>query len=234
MNAFLGFVLTASLATGFAASVASAASLPKGTISGSYIEARNADVYTGTCYANSEINLVGDLAVMGWKIKQGKLDGVTLDGLGVVGVIRATTTLGDISNPVNPTKAVLIVDQNATEMQRLALIRFAKRMGGDLFADVVSVEVRPISLSFKDNNLHTIRAKLTAGELASIETRPLVESDQICRHESTYYPPLTPTTHAMAGYALANTFKGKGLGTNWSMPEKRSAFVAEFELAVVE
>ncbi len=226
MKPLLGFVL--------AISIASAATLPNAKISGSYIEARNADVYTGACYANSEINLVGDLAVMGWKIDEGVMNGVSLKGLGVVGVIRATTTLGDIANPVNPTKSVLIVDAKASDLQRAALIQFAKKMGGELFADVVSVEVRPINLTFADNNLHSVRAKLTAGELASIETRPIVTTDQICRHESTYYSPLTPTTHAMAGYTLANTFTGKGLGTNWSMPEKRSAFVANFEIPVLE
>lgn len=226
MKQLLAFALTVSLAT--------AASLPKAKISGSYIEARNADVYTGACYANSEINIVGDLAVMGWKIDEGTMDGVSLKGLGIVGVIRATSTLGDIANPVNPTKSVLIVDEKATAMQRTALIKFARRMGGDLFADVVSVEVRPISLTFANNNLHSVRAKLSAGELASIETRPIVSTDQICRHESTYYPPLTPTDHAMAGYTLANTFTGKGLGTNWSMPEKRSAFVANFSIPVVD
>ena len=84
MKTLLGFALTLS--------IASAATLPTAKISGSYVEARNADVYTGACYANSEINLVGDLAVMGWKIDEGSIDGVSLKGLGVVGVIRATTT----------------------------------------------------------------------------------------------------------------------------------------------
>lgn len=226
MKTLVGFALTVSLAT--------AATLPQAKITGSYIEARNADVYTGACYANSEINLVGDLAVMGWKIDEGMVDGVSLKGLGVVGVIRATSTLGDIANPVNPAKAVLIVDEKASAPQRSALVKFAKRMGGELFAEVVAVETRPISLTFANNNLHSVRAKLTAGELASIETRPIVSTDQICRHESTYYAPLTPTVHAMAGYTLANTFTGKGLGTNWSMPEKRSAFVANFEIPMVD
>ena len=50
MKTLLGFALTLS--------IASAATLPTAKISGSYVEARNADVYTGACYANSEINLV--------------------------------------------------------------------------------------------------------------------------------------------------------------------------------
>jgi hypothetical protein len=34
----------------------------------------------------------------------------------------------------------------------------------------------------------------------------------------------------MAAVATANNFKGQGLGTTWSSPDKRSAFVAEFHL----
>lgn len=216
------------------AGLAVAATLPKAKITGSYIESRNADVYTGSCYANSEINLVGDLAMMGWKIEAGEMNGQNLAGLGVVGVVRAHSTLGDIHTPVNKSKSVLIVDEKATAEQRVALIAFAKKMGGELFEEVVSVEVRPISLTFANNNLHSVRAKLTAGELATIESRPIQTSDQICRHETTYYPPLTPTVHAMAGYALANAWTGKGLGTNWSFPEKRSVFVANFEMPVLD
>jgi hypothetical protein len=209
------------------------ATLPTATISGSYIEARNADVYTGSCYANSEINLVGDLAVLGWKIDKGSVNGVSLDGLGVVGVVKAAGTLGSLETNTLPTKSVLIVDEKATPEQRAALIQFAKRMGGNLFSDVVKVEAKPISLTFANNNLHSVQAKLTAGSVVSIETRPIHSSDQICRHETTYYPPLTPTKHAMAGFALENRYSGDGLGTKFNAAEKRSAFVANFEVPVL-
>lgn len=214
----------------FAASLAAAASLPQAKLTGTYMEARNADVYTGSCYANSEINLVGDLAVMGWKIDKGAFNGVSLDGLGIVGVIKASATLGDIANAPGPVKSILIVDEKASPAQREALMAFAKKMGGELFEHIVNVETRPISMTFDNNNIHSMKAKLSAGDLVSIETRPLQVSDQICRHEETYYAPLTPTKHAMAAYALANSFQGEGLGTKWSMPEKRSAFVANFEI----
>ncbi len=41
-------------------------------VSGEYVEARTADVYTGPCFANSEVQLVGNLAVFGWKIEKGQ------------------------------------------------------------------------------------------------------------------------------------------------------------------
>jgi hypothetical protein len=34
----------------------------------------------------------------------------------------------------------------------------------------------------------------------------------------------------MPAYALTHSFHGQGLGTTWSSPEKRSAFVGSFEV----
>ncbi len=39
-------------------------------ISGDYIETRSADVYTGQCFANGEVNLVGNEAIMGWRVEK--------------------------------------------------------------------------------------------------------------------------------------------------------------------
>ena len=113
-------------------------------VHGNYVEARTADVYTGPCFANSEVGLTGELAVMGWKITQGSWSGVKLDGLSIVAVVKAKSTLGDIHTASNPAKSILIVDQSATEEQRTALQAYAKHMGGELFNDVVRVEYQPI------------------------------------------------------------------------------------------
>ena len=194
-------------------------------IQGNYVEARTADVYTGPCFANSEVGLTGELAVLGWKISTGSWSGVKLDGLSIVGVVKAKSTLGDVYTESNPAKSILIVDQNATPEQREALQSYAKHQGGYLFADVVRVEYTPISLEFDGNTPHSMAATLTAGNLAKIQTRALNEGDQICHNEMTWYAPLTELNHAMPAYSLANKFIGKGLGTTWSSPDKRSAFV---------
>jgi hypothetical protein len=52
--------------------------------------------------------------------------------------------------------------------------------------------------------------------------------DHTCGNESTWYPPLTKLDHAMPAVAVAHTFKGEGLGTTWSSPDKRSSFVGSF------
>ena len=64
-------------------------------MTGEYMESRTADVYTGPCIANSEANLTGREAILGWHVDRGEFEGVSLDGLSVVAVVRANNTLGD-------------------------------------------------------------------------------------------------------------------------------------------
>jgi hypothetical protein len=201
------------------------------TVQGDYVEARTADVYTGPCFANSEVDLVGNLAVFGWKINKGDWQGVKLDGLSVVGVVKASGTLGYLLRSPFPANAVLIVDERATPAQRLALKGFAERMGGDLLQNIVSVDSAPIEFTLKNDSIHSATAKLTAGTLAMVETRAMAERDQLCHNEETWYPPLTKLDHAMPAYTLANTFAGKELGTTWNMPDKRSSFVGNFHFS---
>lgn len=212
------------------AATAGAAKLPTSSVRGEYLEARTADVYTGPCFANGEVGQTGRLAIMGWHIEKGTFQGVDLEGLSVFGVVRAQGTLGDYIETAYPVKAIVIVDQKASPEQQLALKAFAKSMAGDLLADIVRVEVQPIQFSMKDNNVHSRTAEMTAGTMAKIATRPLTGDDQICHNEGVWYEPLTHVDHAMAAYTMANSFEGKGLGETWSYPEKRSSFVATFNV----
>ena len=212
------------------AAVMFAAPLPTKNIRGTYVEARSADVFVGPCFANSEVELKGDLAVMSWKINKGSWDGVKLDGLAVVGVVKASATLGDVHNSPFPVRSVLIIDEKANPEQRLALKSFAQRMSKDLLQDVVRVEYMPIELTVQNNNVHSATAKMTAGNLAAITTRAVMVSDQVCSHEGVWYPPLAEVGHAMPAFTIAHNYRGQGLGTTWSSPEKASAFVADFNI----
>src|SRR5438128_12366973 len=111
------------------------------SISGDYIETRSADVWTGPCVANGEVNLTGDQAILAWRVNKGEWNGVALAGLSVVGVVKAGATLGDQYTNPYPAKAVLIVDQKATAEQQKALVGLAQAMAGELLQNVVRVEV---------------------------------------------------------------------------------------------
>ena len=225
MKSFVALLVSVGMTAGLAAA---ANNLPSKTIRGDYVEARTADVFTGPCFANSEAGLIGDLAVFGWKINQGSWHGVSLDGLGVVAAVKASATLGDVYAKPLPAHAVLIIDERATLEQKIALKEFAQKMGGDLLADIVKIEYQPIELTFANNDMHSMKATLSAGTLAKIQTRAINEGDHLCRNEEIWYSPLTKTSHAMPAVAVAHTFKGDGLGTQWSDPQKRSSFVGSF------
>jgi hypothetical protein len=102
-------------------------------------------------------------------------------------------------------------------------------MGGDLLQDIVRVEYQPVDLKFENDNLHSAKGTLTAGSWAKIETRAIGDGDHHCANEITWYGPLTKLEHAMPAYSIAHSFKGQGLNTTWSNPDKRSAFVGSFQ-----
>src|SRR5687767_1840781 len=139
-------------------------------IHGDYLETRSADVWTGPCFANGETGLVGREAILAWRVDKGAWQGVSLDGLSVVGVVKASATLGDPFASPYPAKAVMIVDEKATADQRVALVAFAQEMGGGILDTVVRTEVSPIAMSVTRDD-HQAKGSLHAGDLAHVETR---------------------------------------------------------------
>src|SRR5690242_11372870 len=197
-------------------------------ISGVYMESRSADVYTGQCFANGEVNLVGDQAVLGWQVDKGTWNGVKLDGLGVVAVVKAKATLGDpYANPY-PAKSLLIVDDRATPEQRTALAAFAHHQAGRLLDNVVKTEAATIEVALSQTSHGS--GMLRAGRFTMLQTRSLNDHDHLCGNEVTFYPPLTPLAHSMPAVALTDRFDGTGLGVNWETHDKRSAFVGMFNV----
>ena len=63
-------------------------------ITGEYVEARTAEVFTGGCIMSSEAETIGRQAVMAWHINHGVFNGVALDGLSVSPRSPVTGTSG--------------------------------------------------------------------------------------------------------------------------------------------
>ncbi|HUG80281.1 MAG TPA: DUF1326 domain-containing protein [Bryobacterales bacterium] len=196
-------------------------------IRGAYVEARNAEVYTSHCYANSELGLVGDLAVMTWRIDEGSWNDVSLNGLGVAAAVRASSTLGDPFHNPYPAKAVLIFDEKATAEQRVALESFVKAMGGELLETVVNRTSAPISMSF-DGDMHGRLATVQVGDLMTIRTRPIDDSDSLCHLDDLYFSPLVSLDHAMAAFGEQMRFAGEGLDVRFDQRNRSNVFIGTF------
>ena len=204
------------------------ASQPQQKISGDYLESRSADVYVAQCFANSEVNLTGDQALLAWHVNHGTWNGQSLDGLTVIAAVKASATIGDPYASPYPAKSVMLVDEQATPQQREALVSFAEHMGGKLVSDVVKVIPTTIEMSVLHDAAHHGQGILRAGQLAEIRTRALTENDHSCGAEVTYYPPLTKLNHSMAAVATTDEYRGPGLGVDWDRHGKRSAFIGSF------
>jgi Protein of unknown function (DUF1326) len=208
-------------------------------IRGDYVEARNADVFTGPCFSNAEVFIYGKQAVMAWKVNEGKWNGVELSGLCVAAAVQGETTFSE--DDPDKARAVLIVDSKADERQRAALIDMAKTLGGRRLANVVRVAVTRMRLKIEDHATEgqdaahaahgmpqAPRASFWASGIAQIVTRPLEERDHLCGNESVAYAPLSESVVVKPAFTLGHQFQGEGLETRWDDPNCRSSFVGRF------
>src|SRR4051812_21122741 len=97
------------------------------TISGKYVEARTAEVFTGGCIMSSEADTVGKQAVLAWKVERGSFNGVALDGLSVVAALSGDVNLGihEIGGQHANVRSAVVVDDRANPAQRIALVAMA-------------------------------------------------------------------------------------------------------------
>jgi len=222
-------------------SLVSSAPAGAAQIRGDYVEARTADVYTGPCFSNSEVFITGNQAVMAWKVTEGNWNGVDLKGLSVAAAVEGTTTFSE-DQPAQA-RAILIVDTRANSEQRAALVAMAKTLGGERLAHVADVKTSMINLTIESHAmsesdkpethvLHKIpvtpRASFWAPGLAEILTRPLDDGDHSCGNEVVAYEPLSKGVDVQPAFTLGHDFKGKGLNSRWSSPNRRSSFVGSF------
>ncbi len=195
-------------------------------ISGHYLEARSCQVYTGPCFANAETGLAGKEAVMAWKIGRGKHQGVDLAGLSVVVAVHGSDTLGfgGLKDP-QQIEATILVDDKATDLQRDALISFARQYSGKAGQSVIRVSSEPIAMSLDEFDL---KGKLSVGKKIRLETRKAGRGDCICSNEAAYYPPLAQVQHFAPGVSTVGVFKSRELGVQWTSPGDRNAYMATF------
>ena len=164
--------------------VASAASAgDHGHVVGEYVEARTAEVFAGGCIMNSEAETAGRQAVMAWRITRGIYNGVTLDGLSIAAAVAGDRNLGmrEMGGEApQDVRAILTVDQRATEAQRDALVQLARELAGGLITDVVRVDSAPVRFDETDTHHRSERQRCVDLEREqSDDARPELRRDAV-------------------------------------------------------
>jgi len=193
------------------------------SVTGTYVEARTAEVFAGACIMNGEAATTGREALLAWKIDRGQVNGVTLDGLAVVAALAADANLGihEIGGESTPARAALFLDARATPAQRKALVAMVKSLSGNLIGSIVQETAAPIR--FVDSG-HQIDVSTDTLRL-SVEKH--LSHEASCGNKQ-WFSPLTVVDGAEMGTTDANEFSGPALCTKWSDPNKRSSFFGTF------
>ncbi len=194
-----------------------------GTVTGAYVEARTAEVFTGGCIMNSEAETMGRQAVLAWKVDRGSFNGVSLDGLSVVAALAGDRNLGmpEMGGEKPDVKSAVFVDQRANRAQQLALVAMIDELSHGVVGTIV--QVTPAPISFAD---HGSEIAVTAPNVA-LEVNKHLTHDPTCGAQQWFHP-LASVREATIGVADQHLFTGSSLGTKWSDPNKRSAFFGTF------
>jgi hypothetical protein len=195
----------------------------KGTVSGAYVEARTAEVFTGGCIMNSEAETVGKQAVLAWRVDRGSFNGIAIDGLKVVAAVAGDRNLGmtEMGGEKPTVRAVVIVDARANAAQQIALVAMANELSKGLVGTIV--QVTPAPIEFSD---HGSEIQVSAGP-ATLDVNKHMTHDPTCGAMQWFHP-LASVDDAAIGVAAQHVFTGSALGTKWSDPNKRSAFFGTF------
>jgi hypothetical protein len=195
----------------------------KGAVTGSYVEARTAEVFTGGCIMNSEAETMGRQALLAWKVDRGSFNGITIDGLSVVAALSADKNLGmtEMGGEKPAVRTAMFVDQRANAAQQLALVAMANELSKGLVGTIV--QVTPAPIQFSD---HGGEIDVTAGP-ASLEVSKHLTHDPTCGAQQWFHP-LAVVDDAAIGVTAQHVFTGSALGTKWSDPNKRSSFFGTF------
>jgi hypothetical protein len=193
------------------------------SVSGSYVEARTAEVITGACIMGSEAETMGKEAVLAWKVDRGSFNGISLDGLSIVAAVAGDKNLGiqEVGGEKAVTRSTLFVDQRANPAQQLALVAMASDLSKSTLGTIVNVSPAPIR--FSDGEAEV----LVTGGPVTLEVSKHAPHEETCGAMQWFHP-LSSVDQAEIGLTAQHSFTGSGLGSKWSDPNRRSSFFGTF------
>jgi len=202
------------------------AATSKNSVSGAYVEARTAEVFTGACVMASEAETMGREAVLAWRVDHGSFNAIPIDGLSVVAAVAGDKNLGiyEIGGEKAKSRSVVFVDERANAAQRMALVAMASELAKGVIGTIVNVSAAPIRFVDKADEIGVTAGP--ANQVALVVNKHMTH-DPSCGAQQWFHP-LASIDSATMGETEQHSFSGSSLGTRWSDPNKRSSFFGTF------
>ena len=155
-------------------------------MSGEYVEARTAEVFTGGCIMGSEAETMGKQAVLAWKVDRGSFNGVSLDGLSVVAAVAGDRNLGiaEIGGGQRERPLGGVRRRSApTAPQQIALVAMASELSKGIVGTIV--QVTPAPIQFTDQGSE-IQVSTDAGRRSTVNK--VLTHDPTCGAMQWFHP----------------------------------------------
>jgi hypothetical protein len=195
----------------------------KNSVTGEYVEARTAEVFTGGCIMNSEAETMGKQAVLAWKVDRGSFNGIAIDGLSIVAALSGDRNLGmtEMGGEKPAVRSAMFVDQRANPAQQLALVAMANELSKGLVGTIVQVMPTAIQFTDRGGEINVSAAQVSLAVSKHLTHEPTCGAMQ-------WFHPFASMDDSAMGVTSQHLFTGSALGTKWSDPNKRSSFFGTF------
>lgn len=223
-SALLALLLTA-------APSLTAATLPAGRV----VEVHAVEVYTGGCTASAQATMGGRSMLRLWSFETGEQEGVALRGLRVAALQVAENNLA--SADTQPTSAVVYLPQDASDLQRAALVSWLKSANPEIARTPIVEKISEIKYAQNES-----RITLDIGEEIAMKAREIQKCDAGACGESLWYKPRTKVSDYTVLVNESSTVQEPALSLVWKDNSAKSVFFgsfggeakAEFRLASIE
>jgi|SRR4030095_12802808 Protein of unknown function (DUF1326) len=191
------------------------------SLRGDYVEVRTASVFAGACHYNGELVTTGNDAMMAWNVTSGNWQGVDLTGVRAMAIVSASANL---ANTTAARQTEIIIDQNATRAQSVAMLNALKQKYAASLGNIVAVRNAPVSFVREGRSY----AVATDDATINVEAMP---NDLCCKMPNlVWYSPLVGLENRKVGYTSSATYSGKKVTDPWSRSGENSAFYGSFSL----
>jgi len=206
---------------GLAASAASAADAPRGSL----MEFHSCEVYAGPCVVSSESPQEGRYMARAWDFTGGSYNGTDFSGLQIAVLQASPDNLAESNSKSGD--AVVYLPQSATQPQRDALLAWLKSSQADFHP--ANLQTRTVPLQFTKSEKGYC---FTAGKFLQVQTAPLTQCEMGNCGEMLWYHPRAQTSVFTVVVNNGSKVSEPLLKLRWDAAGDRDIFLARFGQSV--